>query len=397
MRNEKKFLSPELTAALARCDELVGKETLDYFYELYDPATGGFYYSISSRDAHRMTPFAEGTRFVLESLLDGGLALPAWYQEKVCAWILPHQDPSDGYFYEELWGKNTSGPRRDRDLRYSVDILTGMCGRKPWYPVPQERLRNNPGDASQPEYLAGEKEMLAYLESLDWSTRSIWSTGQKLSMAASLIEAAGLYEFVHEYVKARQNPDTGLWGEGLGWMNTNGAMKLSAYFRDPRHPYPRIEKMLQSVLTICQGDEPPTSATWNWNPFVAINNALHSLGENSGDMRAVLMEKGAAIVNGAIDHALRMKRPDGGFASSIYRATPTQQGYLFGYGFAQESDLDGTVIAGQRLRATIHEVFGAVCTHDYYRVYEEEFWERIRTKEPVVKRLPPPDDSVRTK
>ena len=78
------------------------------------------------------------------------------------------------------------------------------------------------------------------------------------------------------------------------------------------------------------------------------------------------------------------------FASNINRATPTQQGYLFGYGLPEESDLDGTVIAGQRLRASIHSVFNAPCSHDYYCEYEAEFWEKIRTKEPVVKILPPP-------
>lgn len=390
MSEKNASFSPELTAALKRCDVLVGKDTLEYYYNLYDPATGGFYYSISSRDAERMTPFAEGTRFVLESLLDGGLTLPDWYKEKVSAWILPHQDPADGYFYEDLWGKNTAGPRKDRDLTYSADILTRMCGVQPLYPLPQDRIRSKSGDASLPEYLAGEREMREYLDGLDWSVKSIWGTGQKLSSAVSLITAAGLYDFVHEYVKAKQNPDTGLWGEGLGWMNTNGAMKLSAFFRDPAHPYPRMETMIESILSIYQGEVPPTSATWIWNPFVALNNALHSMGGNAGAMREKLLRKGADIVNAAIDNALLLKRADGGFASSIHRATPTQQGYLFGYGLADESDMDGTVIAGQRLRATIHSVFGASCSHDYYREYEEEFWQRLRTKPPVTKILPPP-------
>ena len=387
---EKIALPSELITALDRCDILVGKETLDYFYDLYDPDTGGFYYSISSRDAQNMTPFAEGTCFVLENLLDGGMTLPDWYRDKVCAWILPHQNPLDGYFYEELWGKNTSGPRRDRDLMYSMDILTKMCGVNPLYPLPQERLRENCRDNTQPEYLAGEKEMLVYLDSLDWSTKSIWKTGQKLAMAAPLIDAAGLFDFVYEYVKEKQNPETGLWGEGLGWMNTNGAMKLSSYFCDPMHPYPRVEKMLDSVLTICQGNVPATSATWNWNPFVALNNAIHSMGENAETIREKLIEKGADIVNGAIDNALRLKRADGGFASSIYRATPTQQGYLFGYGLEKESDMDGTVIAGHRLRSTIYSVFDVPCTHDYYRKYETEFWNRIQTKAPIIKTLPAP-------
>jgi len=383
MNNETNLLPEALREALKRCDLLVGQDTLEYFYQLYDPATGGFYYSLSSRDSAGATPFAEGTCFTLESLLDAGLTIPQWYKDKVTAWILPHQDPDDGYFYEELWGKNTQGPRKDRDLNYSVSILRSMCGVDPLYPLPQERIKANLESSTLPEYLAGEKEIIAYMDSLDWSTKSIWGTGQKLSSAGSLIRAAGLFDTVHEYVKAKQNPETGLWGEGLGWMNTNGTMKLSAFF-DQDHPFPRIEQMIDSILKVYSGDTPPTSATWIWNPFVALNRMM----KTAPEMREKLYEKGADIVNRAIDCALLLKRADGGFSSSIKRATPTQQGYVFGLGLETESDLDGTVIAGQRLRSTIHGVFGVKCSHDYYQQYEADFWERLKNKPPVVKTLP---------
>jgi len=390
MNTANSHLPEALQKALKRCDLLVGQDTLEYFYQLYDPATGGFYYSLSSRDSAGATPFAEGTCFTLESLLDAGLTIPQWYKDKVTAWILPHQDPDDGYFYEELWGKNTQGPRKDRDLNCSVGILRSMCGVDPLYPLPQERIKANLESSTLPEYLAGEKEIIAYMDSLDWSTKSIWSTGQKLSTARSMISAAGLFEVVHDYIIARQNPETGLWGEGLGWMNTNGTMKVSGYFCEPSHPFPRMERMIDSVLAIYSGAVPPTSATWIWNPFVALNNALRSMEADREKMRGKLFARGADIVNCAIDNAMKLKRGDGGFASSINRATPTQQGYLFGYGLADESDMDGTVIAGQRLRAHMHTVFGVPCSHDYFAQYNEEFWERLRTKPPVQKCLPKP-------
>ena len=116
-------LPSDLAAALRRCDLLIGKEQLEYIYNLYDPETGGFYYSISSRDAEEMTPFAEGTAFAIEAPCSGGMTLPDWYKKKVSAWILSHQDQGDGFFYEELWGKLTSinpGPRISRDLGAST-------------------------------------------------------------------------------------------------------------------------------------------------------------------------------------------------------------------------------------------------------------------------------------
>ena len=67
------------------------------------------------------------------------------------------------------------------------------------------------------------------------------------------------------------------------------------------------------------------------------------------------------------------------------------------YGTTTESDLDGTLIAGQRLRAYMHSVFGVPASHDYYVQYNDEFWERIKNKPPVVKTLPRPKEHLAPK
>ncbi len=396
-------LPKRLQDALLRCDALAGPEQLDYFYELYDPKTGGFYYSISSRDAEEMTPFAEGTSFVLEALEYGGMTPPDWYKEKASKWILNHQDESDGFFYEELWGKITSASRINRDLSYSKDILH-ICGVKPLYPLPEERIKAGASSSSQsagfPEYLESEEKMKEYLDSLDWTTKSIWSTGQKLTTAKNLIKAAGLFEFVHDHIVKKQNPDTGLWGggsdaegdgDGYDWMNTNGAMKLSGFFGDEAHPYPNPELAIESIKKIYSGEKPPTQATWTWNPFVLLRAILNSNASRAEELRSLLYDVGADIVNRAVDCALKMKRDDGGFASGFNGATPRQQGYLFGYGTKTESDLDGTLIAGPRLRNYIWYAFGLKSSRDYYADKNDGFWERCRNKPEVVKTLPRPE------
>ena len=386
MADSYERLPDELRKALKRCDLLVGNEILEYYYNLYDPKTGGFYYSISSRDLEKMTPFAEGTRFVLESLAAGGIGIPDWEKEKVGKWIYEHQDEDDGYFYEELWGKTTSGPRKDRDLTYSVDILRKYCSMDTKYPIPEERITSDIKNAAVPEYLKSKENIVAYMDSLDWSTESIWLTGQKLCSALSLIRAAGLFDTVSDYVASRQNPSTGLWGEDCAWMNTNGGMKLSVFFRDTDHPYPRIETMIDSVLSIFAGNVPAPHATYIWNPFVLLGAALSSMDdERKILMREKLLDKGADIVNFAVDSALRLKRQDGGFSSNIDRAQSKQQGFFFGLGLPDESDMDGTVIAGHRLRSTIHSVFGVKCSNDYYAAQEELFWERCKNKPEIIK------------
>ncbi len=393
-------LPKRLQDALLRCDALAGPDQLDYFYELYDPETGGFYYSISSRDAEEMTPFAEGTAFTLEALRYGGLTLPEWYKEKVSEWILGHQDESDGFFYETLWGKTTANSRINRDLAYSKDILKA-CGKAPLYPLPEERIKAGAASSSQsagfPEYLESREKMKEYLDSLNWTTEYIWSTGHDLTTAKNLMRAAGLYEYVHDYIKDRQNKETGLWGgggddgDGLTWMNTNGAMKLSGFFSDDEHPYPNYELAVQSVKRIYSECTPPTEATWIWNPFVLLGSIFESHSKDAEAIRDLLYEAGPDIVNTAVDCALRLKRADGGFASGVNGAISRQQGYLFGYGRRDESDLDGTLIGGPRLRNFIWSVFGIEAPKGYYKEKNDEFWQRIKNKAPIVKTLPRPE------
>lgn len=388
-------LPEKLREALERCDLLIDKEQLDYFYDLYDPKTGGFYYSISSRDSEEMTPFAEGTSFVLTALRHGGMTLPDWYKEKVGNWILNHQDESDGFFYEDLWGKITSGPRIYRDLVYSQSILS-LCGLKAKYAYPEERIKSGTATSEQsagfPEYLSSKEKMKEYLDSLNW--KETWGTGQKLVTAMSMMQAAGLYEYVYDYVVDKQNKETGLWGEGLDWMNTNGAMKLSGFFCDEDHPYPNPKTAIESVKRIYGGVTPPTYATYIWNPFVLLSGILYSNKKRADELRGLLWDSGADIVNRAVDCALLLRRKDGGFASCLNEGAPRQQAYLFGHGFKDESDLDGTVIAGYRLRSYIWTVFGLEAPEDYYTHLNDEFWERCRSKPEIVKTLPRPEGSL---
>ena len=388
-----KDLPKDLVEALRGCDTLCGPEQLNLYYELFDPKTGGFYYSISSRDTEEMTPFAEGTRFSIEALRYGGIELPDWEKERVGNWILGHQDESDGFFYEDLWGKITSGPRLNRDLAYSVDILREYCGMDPKYTLPVERIKNNDISPTIPEYLKSEETMLAYLDSLDWSYDRIWSTGQRLTTARTMIYASGYEKLTKDYVKSKINPETGLLGTGFGWMNTNGSMKLSSFF-DLTNPYPNIEHAIDTVIKIFETCPPPSSATMIWNPFVFLDRAIASQGDKKEEARALLLEKGAKMVNLAVECACKLKKPDGGFASSPARAIKRQQGYLFGLGLENESDLDGTLIAGPRLRNTIHSTFGVKASRGYYKEYEEEFWEKCKNKAPIVKKFPKPDEPL---
>jgi hypothetical protein len=180
-------------------------------------------------------------------------------------------------------------------------------------------------------------------------------------------------------------------------MNTNGAMKLSAFFTRPGHPYPNAELAIESVKKLYAGDIPPTSATFIWNPFVLLSRIIGNAGEDADRLRALLLESGADIVNRAIDCALLLKRDDGGFAGSLTKGSKLQQGYLYGHGLRWESDLDGTLIAGERLRDFRCSVFGVKASHDHYKAKTEEFFERCKAKPEIKKILPRPEGALSPK
>lgn len=383
-------LPQEILEALKRADELVDKEMLNYFIDLYDPETGGFYYTISARDTTGFEPVAEGTRFVLELLRNGGICheLPQWWTEKLVPWIQSHQSEEDGYFYEPMWGKDTDGNRRNRDLTYSLNILE-YAKAQPLYPTAYERAEAAAsGDSASasvlPERLTSEEKMLEYLDSLDWSTAKIWSTGNELQAEHSMIKSAGLEDVVREYIAEKQNKETGLWGEGCSWQNTNGAMKLSVYF-DNANPYPNLEKMVDSVFSIYENEPSPSDGVYLWNALVTLTSGIQDYTVLPEAVKEKIYGKGVYLINLIVDRALEFRKPDGGYSRTIDHALSSASGGTpVGLGL-YESDMDGTAIIGPRMRSYLYQLFGVKPENTYFTEYEDWFLEQLQNKAPIEK------------
>ena len=101
---------------------------------LWDREIGGFYYSVSARDNEFVTvngkqvlllPDIESTDQAFGSLVTDGIVskmsdFPTKMKDKAVKFITSCQDPEDGYFYHEHWGKKI-GVSRDfiRDIYLS--------------------------------------------------------------------------------------------------------------------------------------------------------------------------------------------------------------------------------------------------------------------------------------
>ena len=118
-----------LRKKLKKFDKLVGKEVLDFIYDVYDSETSAFYYTKSGSLDKNLLPDIEATYFSLLVLEAGGIfkdSYPDFFKEKLSAWVKSKQCESDGYFYLPQWGK-TSGSRRDRDLNFALEIRQKVC------------------------------------------------------------------------------------------------------------------------------------------------------------------------------------------------------------------------------------------------------------------------------
>ncbi len=118
----KAMLNEEAFEALKNMEETVFTEDL-YLWaaELYDPETGGFYFSISGRDNYGYLPDLESTNQAL-GLLNKRLGLGelstllnAEQKARLLSWTQTLQSNRDGYYYHPHWGISVIEGRRSRD------------------------------------------------------------------------------------------------------------------------------------------------------------------------------------------------------------------------------------------------------------------------------------------
>jgi len=367
---------------LRKLDALVGQEVLNFIYDIYDSKTGAFYYTKSGSLDKELLPDIEASYFALEVLDSGGIfkdGYPEFFREKLVPWIKEKQSDDDGYFYLPQWGK-TSGSRRDRDLNFALEILERF-GEKPIYKTPHERLGDATLSKNLPEHLTSEKGLIKWLDSMSFDNASIWATGNAISCAKQQIESASMLDIARRYVLERQNKDTGLFGDGFNFMNTNGTMKLS-YLFDESFPFPSLEKAIASIIEIIRNTEIPdeVAITFIWNPFVAINALKASYKNPPAKVTELLYENADLLIDFAYKNAQLFKRSDGGFSEYPKRGLGVIQGNARIGDGSLASDLDGTVIASPRIRASLYELFGIENKKDYYIACKDEFIERLRSK-----------------
>ena len=131
---EEKYGEGVRHALSALFDYYEGIKIAEWVCSLYDPETGGFYYSRSARDAEGYAPDLESTSQALSVLAEIGAVptnkiadiIPADIRDSVIDFVRKRQSPIDGYFYHPQWpiGKEKlATDRYGRDIGNATSVL----------------------------------------------------------------------------------------------------------------------------------------------------------------------------------------------------------------------------------------------------------------------------------
>ncbi len=366
----------EIIKKIEQIDSWCSDGVAEFILSLYDAETGLFYYSTSARDYEQFGPGIESTYQAL-SLLEKGMpqgfgkdfyaSLPQSYKEKAAKIIQSWQSSDDGYFYVPWQSVEQTDAKRERDLTAAKYLLSKL-GAKPLYPLPSERLEEaysvasllSTAGLSDTSHYNSREEMKKWLDGLNWS--SPYAALHQISSSFSMIKSAGLGDYVRDYVTARQNADTGLWGDSADYDATDAALKASVIY-DVNHPYPNFDKMVDSTLSVITGEQSPDTVCAVWNPLSLLVNAASTYiySEYAAERQTV-----HSVLGDIIDITARNIRPfkcsDGGLSYYELYTPHKAQGSDNGLGL-KEGNTDHTLIGTFLIRNSLLELAsGSVIT-----------------------------------
>ena len=392
---ENRFENPEVErelpgdteSELSALYDKFGFETAMWLASLYDKESGGFYYSVSSRDYPYFAPDIESTSQAVSYLTESGLwdeeaendgMIPDWFVSGLTNFAKERQSSDDGYFYDPQFGKAVSDSKKGRNLYQAIHLIGLTNGEKPIYPLPSERLEEtvNLNSTTDPRF-ESEEACLLWLEEI-FSTKSAYEAGNDVASSWTTIEASGLSKVTYDFVISKQNSQTGLWGDKCDMAALNGAMKCAVVCR--YGPYPNFEKALSSISEIVKTFKPATAADI-WNPLALVEGINSSLENGFNDEQWTLvdefLEDMIKSINKNIDD---FKKDDGGFSWYRTGSSPQSQGAFVSLGLP-EGDMNSTELA-RRLPYYACDLAGI--DEPEFFTYEEKraFWDVIRNASP---------------
>ena len=423
------FFGKEITEELKKICALFDDDVYIWLANLYDPLSGGFYYSNDARDYDGFLADVESTAQAISLISNVGLGsvndiFTDEMKARLVAWVQSLQSDDDGYFYHPQWGRDIGTGRLSRDLGWSISILNRFDA-EPLYPTALDRLANGGSRVSLTSslmlskesavsdviavsvtttapQLASEEAFIAYLDNLyatmlatadDGTTvPNSYNIGGTVSSQASQIKAAGLADICIQYFNEKQNPETGLWEADKNYRSASGLLKISSMYNSLGAEIPNADKTVRSAIDIATSERPLTTIVYVYNPLAGLSNTLtnlkkYSTAENSEEIRQAvyneMRSRAIELITNTYSKLSAFKKADGSFSYNVSGAPAHSQGELVCFG-ANEGDVNGTALANGTI-SSLFSVMGVSRPACYNEKDAEIFAQLVRTREPIVK------------
>ena len=399
---------------------------------LYDPGTGGFYYSNDARDFEGFLADIESTAQAMNLISSMGLgkAENIYTDEMkalVVAWVQSLQAEDDGYFYHPQWGKDIGVSRRGRDFGNSINVLNRF-GAEPLYPTALDRLRGDAEPTSSViltsslsssrtvavsrvigvsstatnSHLKSEEAFIEYLDELFATVTTTSSGGEKIPNSYSIgntvasqvsaIKAAGLSQVCVDYFNGVQSSETGLWDADKNYRSISGLLKISSLYNSLGAKIPYIDKAIRSCIDVAASNDPLSAIVYVYNPLAGLSNLLTNLNKYNTDegSRTIrfaaiseMQERSVELIENTHRKLALFKKADGSFSYNTWGAPAASQGSTVCFG-ANEGDVNGTALANGTIKSLCSCM--GISRPAYYSSEDAEiFKELLRNREPVIK------------
>ena len=410
--NDKGYDGKATVDAFKKLYLLYSDKAYIWLANLYDPVTGGFYYSVSARDTISFAPDLESTRQALDFLAYSGMVsadselrekLPQEMRENIVAWVQSLQSPTDKKYYHPQWENyEYSDERLGRDVTNARRILS-IFGAKPMYAsvssgaTAASLLTSSLGQSrvfavskvvpTASGHLANEQAFIAYLNQQNWNDS--YTSGNRVAAQFTLIKEAGLADVCLDFFDNIQNKETGMWSDKRDDDAVNGFLKISACYADAGRIIKHSEEAADTCIAVLESKEDPHTVCWVYNVWYSLGNIIGLLkSEKAGatdetraladDIRADLRENAAKYILIAAEKYAPFLKGDGSFSFTPDFSSEMSQNMPVCVSRMREGDVNATYISIISVPARIFSALGYteaevdICTpYDFERFLDE--------------------------
>ncbi len=387
--------------------------TVKWLANLYDPVTGGFYYSNSARNNEGFAPDLGSTSQALglvEMILAGyGGSLTDYFGEdiveKFVSFAKGMQD-QNGYFYHPQWSKiliDNNPERKDIDVLNALNILD-LFDVAPTYDTPNgvkgdgvvsvsnltlplrtteikavsQIVADESNNIYIPTYMNSKEAFESYLSRLYIRSNTAQATKVLNSEIALYIAVDKVLEQSNEdyrlcdilatYLNKNQNLQTGLWSDAnnIYYASVGNLVGIVNLYNTLEIPIPRYSTIMRSILNAMRfekelDDISDISALWMALDGV-VNNIKNYSDEIQKDDIAYYIGEVYSRFDTLLASTLKVLgsflRDDGSFSTTINGSASEQYGMSVALFSMKEGDMNATLLASKNLWISIFGVLG---------------------------------------